>query len=365
MIALPENRPTYTEQVLNPLLQLPRTLRQDIQRFGDYLTPDWNDEISNTLRIWQKNCAKVMELRRINHEEVLNSFLNQLERILVIPVLDIPLDEESMIGSDGRTYGKMFLCVHRFRTPEPFNLRSPIAGHDIRPFMTRPHEPVRQIVQWIKRYRPNFGAGQIQDEYRQLPVDKQHFPVISAKIQKIKLDQFERKREAEIKRKEDDRALDNLNQMIDKVIVPQIAAIQQNVVEQQTRMLERLDRVDGNFRQEEQILRNQFQQVDAAIQVLDKELVCLNQELNVTKDKIDETKHDNIRLQVAIKETEKAIKEREKGWFKELLMMVAVIGACWCGTWAAQAIAKAAGSAITPAISSVPSGAKVTLTLRF
>lgn len=340
-------------ELYDPIIQLRRTLFGFVDHIGDILADSpLDDAMTRDIRIWHQNFFEAVKLKNVDLEEVLNTFLDLLEKILIVPVYNFPLDEESMLGSDGHVYGNKFLCVHRYRSEPPFNQCSPLLRDPEIPFTVEPHLIVRKLVCWLKQYRPFFGSAVIEEEYNAIPKEAppviQEKAVLSAKsrtrmarIQKIQQQQAARRREAEERESARMEKMDAIEDIVDEVIDRQLAPFREYIVESHAAADQKLDAIGEHI----DVLREQYNKLDEDLVILDRDIGNLKKELKETGDIVSSVKADNIRLQVSIKETEQAIKDRDKGILGELLKAAAIIAVCWFASWAATQILGAMSAA--------------------
>ena len=342
----------------HPILQLPRTFYKDVHWIGEILAASFlHDPLTEGIRSWHKEFTGSIQLETIDKEKILNQYLDQLEKILIVPLCNFPLDEEAMLGSDGHTYGRKFLCVHRFKSESPFDQRSPLRPDDPAPLTAVPHEIARSMVCWLKRYRPLFSSELVETEYRQIPQDKMPlFPdkpakanPLQEKLQRIMQEELVRKQEHEQRERELSLQRNQLETLIDQVVFKQLAILQEQTVQKDTAMHGRLNHVEGQVQIAVAAFKEKFEQIESNLQNLDHEIAELKGQLNRVGEEIVSAKTDNLRLQTGIKQTEKVIRDREKGALKEFFTGVAVVGACVLGAWAASVIIKSMGAATASA----------------
>lgn len=363
----------FIPELHDPVLQLRRTVIQDVKRFGEQLTASpLQDGLTGTLRVWQKNFASALEIRNADFAQVLPSFLDSLEKSLVVPVLNYPLDEECMLGSDGHTYGKSFLRLHSHRSVPPFNQRSPLKPDDPTPFTAVPHDIARNLVKWLKKYRSHFRSEELEKEAAQIPENAgQAFadpPQVQMppnnlrdRVQRIRQQQAERRQETEQRERIRLQERQIVEGMMDQIIDNNVAQLQQHAASQHTAAMQRLDAIEQPLT----LLQQHAQQLQQDIQVLQNDIHDLRTQQSYVDVQIEGAKADNIQLQIAIKETEQAIKERDKGGFGEVFTALIAIAACAVGSWAIQAALQSLGaSSVSVTFSPMSNGAKAQLILK-
>lgn len=357
-MAIPLTKRAAAPDLYHPLLQLPRTFFEDVSWIGEMLAASsLHDPLTEKIRHWHQNFTGSIQLKTINKEKVLNQFLDKLEKILIVPLCNFPLDEEAMLGSDGHTYGRKFLCVHRFKSESPFDLRSPLKPDDPAPLTTVPHEIARSMVCWLKRYRTHFSSELVEREYSQIPVDKMPlFPEkpakanpLQEKLNRIVQEQLARQQEHEQRERELSLQRNQLEALIDQVVFKRLAILREETVQKDAAMNGRLNHAEGQVQIAAAVFQQKFDQIESNLKNLDQEIPELKNQLNQVGEEIVSARADNLRLQIGIKETEKVIQNREKGALKEFFTGVAVMGACVLGAWAASVIIKSMGAAAASA----------------
>ena len=351
----------------DPFIQLRRTLIQDIKRFGDLLAASpLKDELTEILRIWQQNCSSGLELRNVDFQNVIQPFLDFLETILIVPVLKYPLDDECMLGNDGHTYGNNFLRLHSYRSAPPFDQRSPLKPDDPTPFTAVPHDIARTLIQWLKKYRPNFRSDTLDREVSQIPENgRQAFadppPAqnkpnnLKERVKKILQEQAELKQEAAQREQIRLQERTLVEGKMDAIIVNNLVPFQQGVADKHADAHKRLDNIEHPL----QVLAQQTEQLDQEIHTLNYDIIDLKDQLKRTDAQVDGAKADNIQLQIAIKETEQAVKNRDKGGFGEIISAIAAIAACAAASWAIQALLKSLGATtVSASVSPIRGGVK-------
>jgi len=341
----------------DPVVQLQRTFFQDIEWIGEILSATaLQDELTKDLRLWHDKFKEVMGLQTVDKEMVLKTKLDDLQKILVNPY-EFPLDEESMLGSDGFVYSRKFLCNHIYNTEPQYKQRSPIRLDDQTPFSVVPHEPARALVRWLKRYRPDFHSDLVEQVYNKIPIDQ--IPLIPSGqiepketksnglnewLRRIRDERAERGHIADIR----DRALRgpqvSITAMFDRVFVPRFSQLDKMVEDNDAELNQRLDAFEQCFHLFVEDLKEEFNQIDLEIETLDQDINWLQAQTKENGEGVESAKNDNIRLETSMKETEKAIKKRKKRWIKEVLVAVAAIGASAAASWAITAIINSMGT---------------------
>lgn len=306
------------------VLQLNRILVPEIERMEALFTAEWKDELSDLLRFWLSNFKESVKLRTVSYEAVLNTYLSHLETILS---LNPPLDEEAMLGSDGRAYGKKFLCLHKAKSDELCKERSPMAPHDPRPFLVSAFTPLREVILFLKKYRP-YSDPQIDAEFSALLPNQKEVEETHTRIQQVILKDFLRNQQ----KGPDNTAF--FKALIAEVVLPRTEALRKQIAQNHVARHGEIAQVEKQFQEEARIIAKQLAEVDAAILKTTDEIQELKNQHQYIRGQIDEAKKDNVQLSLSIKETEKAIREKQKGWLKELGLLVGMVLISWGASYA-------------------------------
>jgi hypothetical protein len=146
--------------------------------------------------------------------------------------------------------------------------------------------------------------------------------------------------------------------MMDQILDNNVAHFQTNVASMHSTAHQRLDAVERPLL----AIQEQSQQLDREINALGHEIQDLRTQLRNVDDQIDGAKADNIQLQIAIKETEQAIKNRDKGGFGDIFSAIAAIAVCATASWGIKAILDAMGAtSVKVGVSAIRGGAKTQL----
>lgn len=345
----------HIPRVYDPEMQIQRSLRGGIDEIGVVLREsNLNDELSTLIRQWHVNFTKALELKNIDLNPIAEEFLDLLQGVLTMPGINIPYDDETVLGSDGQAYGYKILCLFYSKTNAPFSERSPLRPDDPTPFKASPHAIARFLVSWLKIYRPNFTSERVDREFSQL-ASIPEIPGLSKsiaqakkgltdKIQHIQQQQLKREKKKEERRQIADRQFEVLDQVIDQVVVEKFAELNQQIAENHAAKNELLDQHEQNFEHAVDALRQHYDSLDRRGEILEADIADLKIELAHIGAQVVSAQADNIRLKIAIIETQKALNKREKGFWKQILMVGAVIIGSYIATWAVGSLVSSLGS---------------------
>lgn len=147
---------------------LRRQLRGELEAIERVLAESpFHDEKTELIREWRQRFVEA--LRLAPHEEVvLQEYIPLMQRILCNPGGRVPLDENPVLGSDGRTYGQMYLDVYRASVAPAFRNRSPVEPQNPRDLAPTPHPVAQHMVGWLRTHDAlRFSAG-LRARYEQL-----------------------------------------------------------------------------------------------------------------------------------------------------------------------------------------------------
>ncbi len=369
---IPTNHPGVQE-VHNPRFQIQRTLRKDVAEIGELLAKSQlDDKLTETIRTWYQNFEKALNLKNIDLGPVFDKYVDLLEEILIIPELKIPLDEDTVLGNDKKAYGYKYICLFLANETNPFKGRSPLNPEDPTPFTAEPHDVARFLVRWLKVYKQDFVNETIESDFqklRKIPIipgltksePVQAKPSLADTIKGIQ----ERQKNRENRRQIRTTPIQTINENIDRAVKEAFTPLNNQVLENHAAKQNRLDNLEIAFEAAVVEIKKRQQQLDERGDAIDRDLKELQDQLNVIGENVESAKADNVRLQAGIKETEKAINEREKGGLKDLLTIALIIGACWAGGQILAAAMKAGGSAATASVTCSKATTKLTLTFAF
>jgi hypothetical protein len=139
---------------------LRRQLRAELEGIERVLAESpFHDEKTELIRAWRQRFVEALRLVP-NEEEVLQEYIPLMQRLLCNPGGRVPLDEDAVLGSDGRTYGQMYLDVYRASVAAAYRNRSPVEHNNPRELAPTPHPVVRHMIGWLRDHGAlRFSAG--------------------------------------------------------------------------------------------------------------------------------------------------------------------------------------------------------------
>lgn len=233
--------PQFREAILR------RQLQAEINEIHELLNQSpLHDETSETIREWTKHFSLTLQ-HEGNEQWILNQFTHFLQQILTDAITQGPLDHDSLLGSDGRAYGRMSLSVFLSTISEELRHRCPLDLNNPQPFTTTPHPIVSKMVTWLEQHGQLLHSAAIEKDYHQL-VKENRLPSLPTKQtlwkEKIKT------RYQEMRQAQESQAAEFADEI--RAPKPNDAQIQQIFNEMQNlrlRMQEGLDEVQARARQ--------------------------------------------------------------------------------------------------------------------
>lgn len=143
-------------------------LQESIRRSG-FINPEGESDIkTNQIINWIS--ASLESLWSSDHPEIdWETCLNDLKNILTHDGTNhmIPLEADTVLGSDGHAYGSKLLAIYQMSVQESIRYLSPLRyREDPTPLTTRPHIVVRDTINWLYvKYGINIHSREIERQY--------------------------------------------------------------------------------------------------------------------------------------------------------------------------------------------------------
>lgn len=322
-----------------------------------------NDELTGLIQNWKKSFKTSLANYR-NTQQVINQFVRLMQELLKDPLSNAPLDQNSVLGSDGRTYGDMSLSLHLNSVPAAYKNRSPLDPNNQSVFTTVPHSNVQYMVSWLESHHALLHDATIERQYRQL-VNQHHVnppSVASAldKIQRIKQRAAAFNKEKEEKSKKLEEHMENRLNLFSQ----SAAAIAQNQSQNMAALSNRIANAGQNFDAQMQQLNGVLNQLDQNIRQAEVDHEALNKEIAEVQSGIRKGELEDLLLRQQIHELELEMKKKKNEWVKDLAAALIVVGACAFATFAVTTILAASGSSVSGAVlPTLSKGIKLGITL--
>ena len=365
--------------------RLRRRIECELVEIGEVLAASsLHDEITESLRHWHRQFR--LGMRHDDVQTVVNEFIALLQELLRDPIFQAPLDEGARLGSDGKTYGLMSLTCFLSAIPIQYRHRQPLDLDNETPFTTVPHPIAKHMVKWLENCGCLLHSLEIENLYRDLTAQGIR-PVIptpeTERVRFIRARHLRREAERGPERNQLAQELVRLGNANEQEIRRRFAdiqlqlaenaranavrfdEIQENEAERNQRRLERVEAFRGDLaeinNQNRVAIQEGFEVIRATAEVnaqqnltrvddigcndqaileafgrvvdqtthqiehierQNAELTRMTQSVDI---KITEAQKEDAKLKIAINETKKAIKERNKGWVKGLAITLGTI----------------------------------------
>lgn len=309
----------------------------------ELLKYDLNDPLTQEIKNFHGLFLQALQLNKEDTQPLFERFIPILQQLLFDPFGN-PLEKESVLGSDGKTYGKMSLSVYYHKLPEHLREHPPL-DFDAKPiFWTQPHPIASFLINRLDSMVWKAGRSAMlvseatlrdytlltqQNLVPQLPIYDDDMK------ERILIERMRAQQQAEIHRFA---AFDQEVQAVLNHPVRQAAAkAQQGLNNMQEQVLENLDFLANHLRvQFEEVHSRQIELV-AETEKLHEGIATLKAENAVLKEEVRRTGEAVAKLQVAIKEVEAAIKKHKASATGQLLQGILMVGCSIFASWALSA----------------------------
>lgn len=253
-------------------------------------------------------CARFLHVIQIHSDaaHVLDQCKSLLRQVLIDPMSRELLTPTALLGSDGHTYNRRTILDYR----EHHRHGSPLYPAEPSPFsVVVINHALRRLIEWSRQ-----SPEEAEDD-AELAAFAAQLAALRAGLRNGFAEQ----------RRRTDAFAQGAHARID--------AMHENLVDQQQDLATMALALEG--------------EVDAnlAIEVHEHavRIAELEQRIQYVRQDIALCRQQDYQLQLAIEQTKKAIKERERGWIKDVVKAVVIIGACWFAQWALGHALSAAG----------------------
>jgi hypothetical protein len=280
---------------------LRRRLQVELSRIADRLAEaHLDDEMTQQIRLWRDRFFSSL---RSNADVVAiqEEFTGLLQELLVDPISQAPLDEEAVLGSDGRTYGAMSLTLYIHSAPEAFKGRSPLDPQDPTPFSSYSHPIVRHMTSWLKDHQALLHSEELERTYRELM--DQRRTAAAAVQQNNRMDRIRRIREQQGQR-DAERDVARNQRPLDRQLQQAAAEVAQNIRDQffpvHQRMQDHAEHHFANLADLERRDQRQMIRLRGRVEQLDHEALELehqNQELHDRVERVNRVVERRLRVQ--------------------------------------------------------------------
>lgn len=306
----------------------------------DELIPN---KLTGDIQTFHAEFVEALALQQDHTDGILNAFVLKLQGILVDPLLN-PLEEYSLMGSDGNTYGLMFLTVYYHNLIADESVPAEMRDYPPMDLQAAPnfwaedfHPLVGFLVQWLDTVEWQNGTAKPverwKDEYDAIP--DQDLSKIPTR-QDVEDRRFREEMEAlERVQMQAHAAFDQRYQAIlNHPLQQAIADARVEFQEMQAADWARMGDLRAGFeRQFEEAHRHQ-EILGQRAALLRARVALLKEEHDRLGDAIDQAERSIAQLNIAITEVAAAIEERKAAAFGNVLKSIMIIGACMFASWA-------------------------------
>lgn len=254
---------------------------------------------------------------------------SMLKELLVDAFTLAPLDETTVLGSDGAAYLQRTLVQYALSPsiPEAVKRRSPLAPNDPKNLTTSPHEVARYMVAWLKSRDVHFREGTVTTEER--------------------INAVRARKEEKERRRVEERA-HRVAALLDRDRVVVAEALDPGV-RRQAEATERIMRELQEARERQAHAASEQEakvtELETGVAACREEIPELHERSGRVEARLREIEENTTRIDAKIKETQQAIDEGKGAdpW-GDVLKVALVIAACAATGWAIQSAIHAAGA---------------------
>lgn len=354
----------------DPAIMETATLRQaraEVNQLQEILNsyPSFHDSLTETLRSQVTFYLDQLKSYPEHSKDVIDQQRTLFVNLLIDPVLQKPLDEECLLGSDGHTYSHKSLSVLlALRTHLATQL--PEIIQQWQPVTVSNHPVASAFVKWLRQLDLAKADKWIEQTYEMLDAQCLLAP-IPTKMNPYNIIDESESLYANLKIEDDwnnSTLLNECQELLDANRVNMVGAeLERKAFSEQSReihtqQLREIHEVGQTIAVDEEAYGKVLAKFEQEIDELNKNIEENYNRLQYLQTSINQTEAGLIRLQIAYKEAERRIKERNKGWFGSIMGTLGGIAACVFTT----IILGPAGGSVAP---SVDGGAIINFKIAF
>ena len=297
-------------------------IRNQINRFNS------TDPLSNLISRWAQDFSESLNVRNVNEQAVLREYIRLLQEILVDSLTNTPLDDEALLGSDGRTYGYKHLCLHIIDVGEEYRSRSPIYPLDPAPFSTKEHTLARYMIRWLERHNSKLESEEINRAFSDLDLDQVEFLIpneINDRIRRIVRRQLLREQPNSQFEEFCQNTLNNFTNLLNQ----QAALFRNNQERFRTEVLGNLSDIQQRDDASRELINRNIEVITGRIEENTQDIEGLRERLRDLEGQIDEARKEDLNLQIKIKELDQAIQESKSDHFFTIIAVVGSVFITW------------------------------------
>jgi hypothetical protein len=309
------------------------------------------DPLTLELKNWQQRFSERIG-KDADVQSAQNAFILALQEILLDP-LEYVKDQNSkvtleapLLGSDGITYAAKSLSICLSQLPDPYRRRSPIHFQEEALFTVEPHPIAEHMIQWLQEKNADVVSAQIEADYQELIHENRlptlPTPEVVAKEEKARIRNERIRILMERQAEQNAQEAEELAQFEQNLLERQIQVIQEHLVAPMNERIAafaqrqdaRVDKLEQNDQKRLQEVQKRIQQFHDNIHKLEEENKELKAELLRLNQAHQVLQREAVQLQIEINQTRQALEERKAGWLGSLLNAAAIVGVCVFATWA-------------------------------
>lgn len=326
------------------------------------------DALSIQLSNWANEFGKSLKCRDISLVKI--RYIALLKEILVDP-WQAPLDEDSVLGSDGIVYGKKSLTLHINMVNEIFRSRSPIDPNNPAPFHIDQHRHVKPMIEWLKKHSSYAPSEEVEKKYQALLETKgrrifilDDIPCSDPRKERIRrMINMQRERtfkeDADINKMKEESAKASEN--IKKTFKP----VNERTDNFHKKTFENLNHFEANMKKDNAQFNQAAESLEEEISGLEKGSQKLDSDINESQAKLSEAEKESLYLEKRIIDAKIEIRKRRKKLLKKIITAAAIVGGCGLATWALHSGMLAIGSSVKAAVLPIANGAKIAISIPF
>jgi hypothetical protein len=345
----------------------------DLLEINDVITQSGlSDPLTEQISLWSKEFGIALSKTR-NVDALLKSYIELMQEMLRDPITLAPLDDQAVLGSDQRTYGFMSLSLYLHSVEETYKSRSPSDPSNPASFTTKPHPVARHLVAWLIKHHAHVLSEELEASYKKMMADLQSHKVVQDKKSDDLDERIQRHRQRKIEREQTKQMLqqpvieeisqweNSIAQLIQGVASRILEKKENNFQRQMTRLDELEQKKQKELKEYNDSIQPSIEKMEQDIRELEEKIQGLEGGIIKSRRDLDEAKKTDQELQLAIDNTRKAIKKRNKSWINDLKTTVAIIGVCAIATFALQGVLVATSSTAQGALIPTSSGGSLIL----
>lgn len=318
------------------------------------------DALTQSISDWLRQFETEFR-RRDDMQMLVQEFICKLQELMKDSIReDCHLDEEALLGSDGKPYNSMTYGIY-FATVRPITLRfrSPKEPQNPTLFYVSPHPLASCAATWLKQRQALFIPEDLLQQYAQLEIP--HIPMVPLPMQDnepIRQVLLEHVTELFEEAQQLENMAAQLRQAVDQRIQQGLALVRQNVAQNNERNQQALAALRENDAAVRAELRNEMAPLLQQIAVIREQHLRIEDRQEQVGNLIRQGEQADAHLRLQLEQAEKSIADREKKKTKRLGKGLLLSIGCALGTAGVSSLLNS-----QVAISSGGGGFKVNLIL--